>query len=276
MDYTHVLVPLDGSDLAERALGHASAIAGRFGAALVLYSQTDKEERAADREGYLSDVAARLDGGEVSTRVDGAPTPAKGIEQAAAELGSTLLCMSSHGRGGIGEALLGSVAEDVLRRIADPVVLVGPEALDGQASMEGPLVVCADGSKVSEAVLGPAADWARACDMQINLVQVIAADWEAEVAAAGVNPGDVREDSYLRGLVRKLEGAKVDWDVLRARDPRQPADKIVGYARDKGAGMVAMSTHGRTGLRRLVIGSVAMRVVRDSPCPVLVARPPSL
>lgn len=276
MDYNSVLVPLDGSDLAERALDPALAVARRFDAGIVLYAQADSEATAAEREGYLSDVAGRLTGIAVTVRGDTATSPAAGIEQLAGASGPTLVCMSSHGRGGLGEAVLGSVAEDVLRRIADPVLLVGPEAEADRLPVEGPLVVSVDGSKVSEAVLGPASQWAGRCDMPMVLVQVIANDWESEIAAAGVDPGDVREDSYLRGITRKAGRDDVNWDVLRARDPRQPAGKLVEYLREKDAGLMVMSTHGRTGLRRLVIGSVAMRVVRDSACPVLVARPPQL
>jgi nucleotide-binding universal stress UspA family protein len=278
MDYANVLVPLDGSELAERALDPAAAIARRMNVPIVLYSQADQEGRAADREGYLEEVVARLEGVQTSVHGDVAPSPALGIEQLASGLERPLVCMSSHGRGGLGEALLGSVAEETLRRVRAPVVLIGPACRAERSPVEGPLVASVDGSKVSEAILEPAQSWAAACDMPMFLVQVVSDDWESEVAAAGVDPGDVREDSYLRGIARRIKDqpSQVNWDVLRHRDPKQPADKLVAYLAEKEVGLMTMSTHGRTGLRRLVIGSVAMRVVHQSPCPVLVVRPPNL
>jgi nucleotide-binding universal stress UspA family protein len=277
--YQHVVVPLDGSPLAETALGPAAELARRSGANLLLYSRVEAEARPPDLEDYLVEVADRLDGVETATTVTSAGSASAGIEQIAGSVERAIVCMSSHGRGGIGRSLLGSVAEEVLARVGGPMVLVGPHVDAERSPVEGTLVACVDGSKLSEAILEPVSEWAATFGMTVVLAQVIAQNIEATLRAAGVRPEDVQEGSYVSGLSLLLKGRGVertDWEVLRHHDPHQPAERIVEFARERQAGLVALSTHGRTGLRRLVIGSVAMRVVHDSPCPVLVGRPSEL
>jgi nucleotide-binding universal stress UspA family protein len=274
--YKHVVVPLDGSSLAEGALGPATAFARSTGGQLLLYRAVEPDRQPASVDAYLAEVAGRLDGVVADTSSSAADPPAEGIERALRGLDDAILCMSSHGRGGIGRSLLGSVAEDVLGRVGDPLLLVGPHCEADRSPVEGPLVVCVDGSKLSEAIVRPAADWAKAFGMTVVFLQVISTNIEAELQAAGVRPEDVREGSYVTGLALRLKDLGVDpadWEVLRHRDPSQPASRIVEFVREREAGLVAMSTHGRTGLRRLLIGSVAMRVVHDASCPVLICRP---
>jgi nucleotide-binding universal stress UspA family protein len=276
--YQHVVVPLDGSELAESAVPPAAELARRLDAKLVLYTRVEADARPADLEAYLADVTARFTDVDVKASVTAAESAAAGIEQAAAAAEQPIVCMSSHGRGGIGRSLLGSVAEEVLGRVSGPVLLVGPHVEAKRSPAEGPLIVCVDGSKLSEAILEPAAKWAAAFGMTALLTQVIEENVEATLRAAGVQPDDVREGSYVSGLSLLLKGKgaeRTDWEVLRG-DAGHTAARIVELARDRQAGVVALSTHGRSGLRRLVIGSVAMRIVHDSPCPVLVYRPGDL
>jgi nucleotide-binding universal stress UspA family protein len=275
MELAHVIVPLDDSDLSRAALPHGAAVARRQGARLVLYSRAKEGYEHDAREKDLAGIAADLDGVDVDVRIGAAPSAAAGIEEVARGLDGSLVCMTSHGRGGLGTAMLGSVAEETLRRLAAPVLLVGPGCEPDRSPVEGEVVACVDGSELSETILGPAAGWAEAFGQPFCLLQVISEEWPAEVAAAGVDPGDVRPDSYTAALAARLrgDGVQVDWEVALGRDPGQPSGRLVEVVRNRRAGLVALSTHGRTGLRRLIIGSVAMRVVHASPCPVLVARP---
>lgn len=279
MELDHVILPLDDSELSHRALGPATAVARAGGADLLLYSVVDDGDAATERGHELEELASTIQGAPVQVRVDQENPPAAGIEQLARTHANSLVCMSTHGRGGVGKSLLGSVAEDVLARLTEPTLLVGPHADTTAAPTEGEVVVCVDGSRLSETMIDHAAEWAAAFDQPLCLLQVLAEDWAAEVASAGVNPGDVNEDSYVADLAFRLRhrsDLSPEWEVAFARDQKHPAAAIVRTLGDRDAALVTMTTHGRSGLRRLIVGSVTMRVVHDAPCPVLVSRPAPL
>lgn len=269
-----VIVPLDGSPLAENALAAGSAVARRCGAEVVLVRVLPRSgsDDAVEAQAALRGVAERL--GNVRARVmcPRADEAAEGVVAVAADADAPLICMSTHGRGGVGEALLGSVAGGVIRRHGGPVLLVGPNADVGTVPFDGRVLVCLDGSTLSEQILPLARRWAEEFGMGIDLVQVLDPAVERELASAGVAVDDVNVDSYLARVGGPLdrEGVDVSWDVLRGR---RAAPVLVDYVERYRPGLVAMSTHGRTGLARLAAGSVAMAVVHDSHRPVLVHRP---
>lgn len=163
-------------------------------------------------------------------------------------------------------AVWGSTATAVVRAGAGPVMLVGPAA--ERPPSEGPVLVPLDGSRPGEAVLGLAADWARATGARLELRQVLdPATVQALVADART---DVVEGAYLTRVAHDIAGVEVNWDVLHAEDP---ASAIVDAAAAVGAGVVAMATHGPA---LAIAGSVALGVVHDAGCPVVVVRPPGL
>lgn len=179
--------------------------------------------------------------------------------------------MHVHPRGGLARALLGSVAEDVLQRITDPVLLVGPHTRPDSSPVAGRLMVCLDGSHNGEAILPVAAAWAREFGIEPYFVQALDPNTERALRAAGLPGGDVYEDAYLARVASRLydEGVPVNWDVLHST---RPAAAIIDHASHRDASLLALSTHGRTGLGRIAIGSVALQVVHDSHCPALVLR----
>lgn len=269
--FTTVLVPLDGSTVAERALGPAVALASTTGSPIVLLRAAAHNE-LTDAQRYLEEVAGRLDGGEVEVlapRAVETDWPAECIAEAAAAPG-VLVCVSSHGASGIRRALLGSVAEDVLRMCATPVLIVGPEAGGDLALNDGRLVVCSDGSDTSEAILPVAQQWCT--DLELAPWLTVVVDPEAAVEGPGA---EAVEANYVRALATRftIPGATTNWEVLHGH---HPAEAIVGLAESLPATIVAMATHGKTGLARVALGSVAAGVVRHAPCPVLVLRPSDL
>jgi nucleotide-binding universal stress UspA family protein len=143
--YQHVVVPLDGSPLGDSALDPGAALARQAGAHVVLYTQVERDAEADGAEARLKEVAAGLPAVATETSVSPAESAAAGIEQAARSLDDAIVCMSTHGRGGVGRSLLGSVAEDVLARLGGPLVLVGPHAAPDRFRLEGPLIACGDG-----------------------------------------------------------------------------------------------------------------------------------
>jgi len=261
-----VLVPLDGSDVASRALPVGRELAAGFDADLILMTTT--QTRRADRmvrPVWLDDAAATVAGPRVRTEfVDEHPVDAaiRSVAQAAPD---ATVCMATHGRGALGTAILGSVAQDVVRCVERPVVLVGPH-VDDWCGLEQPMIVCHDGSPAASAIVPVAAAWAKILGIQVVVVNVFhPLDLEsARAPTAAADP-----------VVDELRGELDDVDLRIYRDS-YPVGVILELARTLPSSLVALSTHGRTGLARITLGSVAASVVHASPCPVLLVRPGGL
>lgn len=186
-----------------------------------------------------------------------------------AEIGAepnALIVMSSHGRSRTG-AVLSDLAERVLPKVADPVLLVGPHVTISSDWPAGPLLICSDGTTFSEAIVEPAAHWAKQLGIEPRLLT--ATDKAPILDCVDLT----RPDSPMRGLtglVESILGREVHYDLLHGDEP---AAVILDHARWHQASMLALATHGRGGLSRLTKGSVAMRVLRRAACPVLVRGP---
>lgn len=257
-----VVVPLDGSPEATRALVPAATLAERFDARVLLLSTHWEEGMGAAAE-HL-DRHARALRVPADTEVVHDRGAAEAVGMWACSPGA-VVCMSTHGRSGLNQAVLGGVAEEVTRAAHRPVLLVGP-SVDLDVSLDsGPLLVGVDGSVLAEASAPVAAAWADRLGTELVLVEVLPAGPPAES-----EPRD-EESAYLRSVARRLQRDRAPaWTVLRALDP---ADALVAEAHRARAGLVALTTHGRSGLSRVVLGSVVGRVVRHCPTPVLVTPP---
>jgi nucleotide-binding universal stress UspA family protein len=263
--YEELIVPLDGSALGDRALGPAASLASRTGCAITLVTvvRTDGDPDRPRR--HLHEMAAEHPSTVGDVRVMFADDPALGILRAVHERSDTLLCMGTHGRGGLTETLLGSVAANVLRATTRPVLVVGRNCRsDGMQLLR--MVAAVDGSPLSEAVLPQASSWVRELGLDLWVVQLIEADGA---------PPDISEDNYLRGVVRELaeHGVDAEWDVLHGPDA---AAAVVDYGEAIDASVLAAGTHGRTGWERVALGSTAARLAHESSCPVLLVGPATL
>jgi len=298
-----ILVPLDGSPLAEEALPLALRIAHKSGAAIRLalvheppaipydapnarlVTCADQAMEQAERE-YLRNAEARLrEGGtQVSTVGPLAGEIGPILAEQVLELGIDLVVMATHGRGGVQRLWLGSVADYLIRHVDVPVLLVRPgagSAPTGIASAATEIMVPVDGSTLAEEALEPAAELARLWDLELNLVRVlhpvmmvtepalpVPSTYDQELTAACCS----QAQDYLNDVVDDLRAdghrasgtAVVGWN---------PIDTILELARPERVAVIAIATHGRGGLRRLALGSVADKLVRASAMPVLVYRP---
>jgi nucleotide-binding universal stress UspA family protein len=290
-----ILVPLDGSALAERAVRLACqlATAGRgklillrvlpisagIATPLLLVSDpvADEARLVREAEAYLEQIAQPLRASlDVQTVVASGSAPEAILDEIALR-NVGLIVMSTHGRSGIGRWVYGSVADEVMRRASVPVVLVPAHARPELADDRPPrLLVPLDGSDVAQEALGPAADLARQLGGQLTLLQVIVPpsySFSEAAAPDAYDPTGEREIAfrYLDGLARDLsDRGFVAW----TRDAVGPAaDSIVGAAFQIGADLIVMSTHGHSGLARLVLGSVATDVIQQTAIPVVVYRP---
>lgn len=262
----HVIVPIDGSEHADAALGPATELAGRIGATLVLLQAVHPDDVELGRA-ELNHRAERSGLDAVEILLDSMNGPVGALSEAVEARPGALICMTTHGRGGLGRALFGSVAEEALREVGGPVLLVGP-SFDPAATTIGPILVPLDGSHRAEAILPVAAEWSRRFGFGLRLVEVID---PADAERAQVAGTDVHEGAYLQRVAGSLPAdlPTTDWEVLHDADP---ARAIVDDAARHACRVVALTTHGRTGLARMVAGSVATRIVHDHAGLVLVLR----
>jgi nucleotide-binding universal stress UspA family protein len=266
---SNVVVPLDGSALAARAVAPAHALSEMVGATLTLMS-THWDDALKPAEAYLDEQAAELGADHVKTLVihDRSAPDAISLEVQEPE---TVVCMATRGRSGVGATVLGSVAEEVVRRAHRPVLLIGPGVDRGawqsaQWFASGQMLVPLDQSPASEAVLPVATEWSAMLDLRPWIVQAM----EPTELLGG---GDVVEVAYVRQIAEhfKSSAGAAQWEVLY--DPT-PAHAVANFARSLPATLIAMTTHSRTGVARTVMGSFATHVVHHSTCPVLIVRPP--
>ncbi len=195
-----------------------------------------------------------------------------------------LIAMSTHGRSGLARWVMGSGIDRILRACQQPLLLVRPrgDGVGGEAA--GPLsriIVPLDGSDAAEAALPFVEELAKALGLEIMLVNVMAGVTAVQFGSAEPKSWqvpshvlerlDVVASGYLAGLATVLQnkGLVVEWDVLRGA----PGPRIVELAKDTPGSLVAMTTHGRSGLRRWILGSVADELVRRTGEPVLLIRP---
>jgi nucleotide-binding universal stress UspA family protein len=268
-----IIVPLDGSEFAEAALSPAAAVATRAGAhVIVVTSQLGGV--VVEPERYLADVAAHagISGAEVTVIPD--RYVVTGLEEIVANAADPIVCMSTHGHSGVMQVLIGSTAEEAVRLLHVPMLLIGPHVDRELATRFDNVVICTDGTPTSRVIVPEASNWIREMRLRAWVVQALDPESRHALDEAGEEPAI--EVSVVHRLAESLlsrDGAGVNWDVLHSDDA---AGAIVEYARRLPATLIAMATHGRTGLARIALGSVAAAVVHDAPCPVLVVRPDGL
>ncbi len=309
-----IVVPLDGSRFGEGALPLALALADRQEAALDLVTVTipqsppvsgrgdategdeSIERGRAQASEYLDSVAERIRasgyGGALARDVIAPGNAARSIVRYLAEVEADLVVMTTHGRGPLQRAWLGSTADGVIRRSPCPVLLVRPG--EGEAPEEGAeavdlgvrpapfrsVVLPLDGSEAAERAFDPLPPLMEAG----GSVRLLRAVPPFVAGGSPYLPHAVREAhehelvrkasaEYLEGFSARVEamGFKVHAKVLTAG---QAASAILRTAEEDGAELIAMSTSGRGGAARLILGSVADKVVRGAPCPVLLSRTP--
>jgi len=289
-----ILLPLDGSMLAERALPYAAAIARQSNARAVLVQAaeahpflgvdlTDAQVAAVnDIEAYLHKAANRLTSGGVATQTHLAyDEPVHSILDAVDREGADLIVMSTHGRSGLGRMLYGSVTDKVLRRATVPVLIV-PSIVDHpwSAARQLSLLVPLDGSALAEEALDAAAMLVAPGQTQLMLLRVVEPptypiygdgyafvpfDEDAEIAAAR---------TYLEEQTARLR--ERGWQVQSRVTVGYAAGAIAAVAREQSADLIVMATHGHGGLSRLLLGSVATSTLRQTTVPLLLTRPAAL
>lgn len=267
--YNNIVVPLDGSDTAARALHPAAVLAHRVGATVTITSVVAPSFVSAATDRSRAQAAAADIHEPVIKLLVSSRAPAPHLLKALESDPDHLLCMASTGRSHLGQ-VMGSVAEELLRFRTGPFLLVGPVCEAENFSLSGPMLVPLDGSETGAEILPIAAEWVTGFGFTPSVVTVVES---GSGAAAGVDFTPANEAAVPHNGsddLSELTGAPTDWEVLHGPDV---ADAIVQHAKDSSASLIALTTHGRTGLARLLMGSVAMSIVHKAPCPVLIHRP---
>lgn len=290
-----ILVPLDGSPLAERALPFAEALARATGGSIVLVRAAwarviadadwiEAQAEAMDEaKSYLERVADHLAKRGIPTQTAVSSGYAAGVIVDETRLRKAdVVVMATHGRSGLGRWVYGSVAEAVLARSQVPVLLIrawqDEHAVD--AIPDHPrLLVPLDGSEFAEAALPVAESLADALGGTLLLLRVVRLP-EAPLTEDGKVIAYVDQElERLRAeaqdyLARVARGLAVGHSAVEsAVRVGEPSDAIVAASREFNASLVIMATHGRTGLSRLLLGSVADGVLRRGRVPVMLVRP---
>ncbi len=295
---SRILVPIDTSEVAERAIPWAKSVAGdraeivllevipvssavrSIGGQVIATAETIQAGYQQMAEAQLSAAVAKWfrDGDKVSTVVS-AGDPGDRILAVAEEQGADLIVMSSHGRGALGRFVSGSVADRVVRHAPIPVMIVGPEGDIAADTSIKRIVAPIDNSTLSRAALPIAAALALCAGTPVEVLHVVTPARDLAMtfpAAAGSIPA-VSVDAHYEHLL-EAGHALVDQAVQYLSDRGVDAHGTVYTGSPAGvildqlqAGdIVVLSSHQREGLARWVIGSTSMKLVRNGTAPVVI------
>jgi len=284
--FRKILVPLDGSRLSQRALEPALAVSRQSGAELLLVrvptadtlsfavSGAKQRELAQDALVYLETLRKSNERPQLGIRtqvLEG--DAASAIVDAARAEQADLIVMSTHGYSGMTRWVLGSVTEKVLRSAPCPVLAIRA------ARHPQRILITLDGSPLAERATEPGLDLAHSLKAQVTLLRCVphvAADGKLNEHERGLSRRmqedlliEAREYLQARSTSSAQSGVAIKTDVRIG----SPADSILEYVETYGIDLIVMATHGRTGLKRWVYGSVTAKVLRSVSCSMLVIRP---
>jgi nucleotide-binding universal stress UspA family protein len=304
-----IVVPLDGSALSEQALPIALRLAGSLGATVhvahVFVPRLDASPRSetldADATGYRDlEEEARRYLGDVRTRhcveatgkatfelIRGrAMTGLRGdtaavvmaLRRYASQRRADLIVLTSHGRGGINRAWLGSVTDRLVRRARVPVLMVRATADPAGSDLEH-LLIPLDGSALAEQIAPLALGLAVVAGARVTLLRVITPrpSLARPAPVARTDLADLARqhqeaEAYLARALSAAESEPRERETAVVADAN-PARAIITFAENHGVDLIAMTTHGRGGFNRLLTGSVADKVLRGSSANILIHRP---
>lgn len=267
--FQHVVVPIDDSEAAWRAVPVAARMASAVDGKLDVITVVDRVGEVENEQATLRTGLDRL--GELP--VDARPevlvhdSIAQAIAEHVESLNGAIVVMSSHGHGR-SASVLGSTTDDVLRELYGPVVVVGPQVVDDAGALDGTYVVPLDGSPLAASVLPIVSAWS---------VEFGGMPWLLEVIDPNaVTPSDMQDSAYVARRARETKRTTGHDVQFEAVHDKHPAEVVTRFAEQEGASLVFATTHGRTGMSRLRSGSVTADIVRHARCPVVLHRPPEL
>jgi nucleotide-binding universal stress UspA family protein len=295
-----IIVPLDGSSFAESVLPTAFKMARAWNAEIEVvtvhqpipmpgldYGLWDTGSMEGTEE-YLTQVVTRIEdevGLDVTSAVLAGMAP-EALQHHVRSKQADLVVMTTHGRGPLSRMWLGSVTDRFIRGTSTPVLIVRPEeAEESDLSKEitfGRVLIPVDGSEEGDAILDPALALGRACGSNFVLLHV---SGYTEEFASSFLPHTVRMNAETIEEERKKAEDDIDARVQRLRAEgvevtgqvvldNSPSNGVLHFAATHDIDLIAMATHGRGRVGRMILGSVTDKVLRGTHHPVLVCRPP--
>jgi len=272
--YDRILVPTDGSPSAEAAARHGIVIAEAFDATvhvIGVHGDRERSERLAkaqaqDAISHLEELFEQESGLSCQSVIEHG-TPYEAILSYAAENDIDLIVMGTHGRRGLSRVLLGSVTERVIRLSNDPVLAVPPHAIGREREGYDKILIPTDGSPGATAAVEHGISIAERLGATVRVLCVI----EGETGLPPI--GDPLRDEAVEVLEAVSDRAS-DRDVSLTTHVQAgiPHEVINNFVSAHGIDLITMGTHGRSGIRRQLLGSVTERVLRTSDAPVLTVR----
>ena len=298
--YSQVMVPVDGSSFAEAALPLALTISRKTHAKVHIATVLEPVssfayegwESAAQEwsDKYLEDLTQRITGsagGEVTTAVLSGHTVER-LQEEASNRRADVVVMATHGRGALSRMWLGSVTDGFVRGADRPVILVRPdEDAETPTTFEHTfttLLVPLDGSELSECALRHAVDFGELFDSAYHLTRVITYPFDLsspylphtlQMNQRLVDEAKQGAADYLEARAERLRRRGFNVTTSVSVDA-QPGHAVLSEAEAVGADAIAMATHGRTGVGRVLLGSTADKVLRGTHMPLLLYRPAQL
>jgi len=281
MLFERILIPLDGSPVSEAVLSQVERIVRRTDSELVLLRAAPKgvypyadlpvtlEREVEEAKAYVQQIASRLS--EQGARARGIVrdgSPAGAILDLAQQENITLIAMATHGRTGLSRWVFGSVAEKVLRASPVPLLLLRSFVADSARTSATPLAIrkiLVPVERFRLDILPFVREFAQLFGSRIVLLHVVEPGEDAAARA------EARREAESVG--QRLQEDQIPTVILEREGP-DPAQEILRACQDEGAGMIAITTHGRSGLTRWVLGSVAEKVLRSATVPLLIVRNP--
>ena len=283
--YEKILVPLDGSEVAEQAIPYVERLTQKLKSEVILITVClpgDPLERALTE--YIERRAEKIQPLGVNARslcIEG--DSATSIIDFAEKNKVGLIVISTHGKTGISHWPLGSIASKVVQRSNIPVFLVR-SSQPGNAPADNELdkiLVTLDGSQFSEAIIPHVEKLAKSMNSEVTLFRVIESAKLPQLAA--YSDREKYEKDFMAKMEREAErylakkrtaleskGVKVNSVFLTGK----PVETILQYSEEKSANLVALTTHGFSGISKWAYGSVASKIIEGSPKPILLVRPP--
>lgn len=267
--FDHIFACLDGSAIAERILPLAQALRQPGDGKLTFLRVVQDSAEIAAEEDYWRDRTRQY---RAELRLLIAADPAAAIAAELEREPKAIAALTTHGRTAWAEAVLGSVTLRVIRESKRPVIVFRPADNDGDVAPNITTVAAAlDGSDFSEKILRHAVKATVSQSARLLLLQVLPV-LPVMPPLDGAAKHDIAESSYLHRKaadIKAAHGIDAQWEVLHG----DPADAIRRYLSDMPGTLLALTTHARGGLERLVLGSVAGACVRHVRVPLMLYWP---
>jgi len=267
--FEQFMIAIEGTKQDLPGVPVALAVADQLGVRATVLSVVERSAQVDAHRQTLESELADLGVPGLAVDVHSSADAAEFIVDVLRQHPGVLACLGTHARSPIKELVLGSVAEQVVRETHAPLLLLGPALSPDWSGRIETILLCVDTTTLSERIVPVVAELARRTRAEIRLVEML-----DSIRASVTRASDVAgESSYLHQVADRLKrdfDLSPSWEVLHGKDS---ASAVTDYARGLPGVVIAMTSHGRSGIEQVLSGSVSHKVLRAANCPVLIVSP---